>query len=175
MMTAGFLLLSKIASSGSGVVYIMIPGLLVAAGIAMSIVPSTIAATQGAKEGQAGLASGLVNTSRQVGGGLGLAVLLILATQHSTGQIGHGTHVPQALTDGFRLAFLIGAGLTAGSGLMTLLLLPRAAPAPRRAVLGLVGVVALAIAAFVGVVERLRRQPRRPDRQVLAAEHATAS
>ena len=58
----------------------MIPGLLTAAGIAMSIVPSTIAATQGAKEGQAGLASGLVNTSRQVGGGLGLAVLITLAT-----------------------------------------------------------------------------------------------
>ena len=58
----------------------VIPGLLTAAGIAMSIVPSTIAATQGAKEGQAGLASGLVNTSRQVGGGLGLAVLVTLAT-----------------------------------------------------------------------------------------------
>ena len=51
----------------------LIPGVLTAAGIAMSIVPSTIAATQEAKEGQAGLASGLVNTSRQVGGGLGLA------------------------------------------------------------------------------------------------------
>ena len=62
----------------------MIPGLLTAAGIAMSIVPSTIAATQGAKEGQAGLASGLVNTSRQVGGGLGLAVLITLATQRTT-------------------------------------------------------------------------------------------
>jgi hypothetical protein len=69
--------------SGSGVVYVMIPGILVAAGIAMSIVPSTIAATQGAKEGQAGLASGIVNTSRQVGGGLGLAVLVTLATQRT--------------------------------------------------------------------------------------------
>ena len=71
MLTAGMLLLAKIGSSGSPIVYIMIPGLLTAAGIAMSIVPSTIAATQGAKEGQAGLASGLVNTSRQIGGGLG--------------------------------------------------------------------------------------------------------
>ena len=73
MMTAGMLLLAKIGASGSAVVHVMIPGLLTAAGIAMSIVPSTIAATQGAKQGQAGLASGLVNTSRQVGGGLGLA------------------------------------------------------------------------------------------------------
>ena len=76
----------------------MIPGLLTAAGIAMSIVPSTIAATQGAKEGQAGLASGLVNTSRQIGGGLGLAVLITLATQHTTHLIGAGEQVPEALT-----------------------------------------------------------------------------
>ena len=72
----------------------MIPGMLTAAGIAMSIVPSTIAATQGAKEGQAGLASGLVNTSRQVGGGLGLAVLITLATQRTTHLIGAGEQVP---------------------------------------------------------------------------------
>ena len=117
MMTAGMLLFSRIGSSGSPIVYVMIPGLLTAAGIAMSIVPSTIAATQGAKQGQAGLASGLVNTSRQVGGGLGLAVLLItLATQHSTHLIGTGEQVPQALTDGFRLAYLIGAGLAARGG-----------------------------------------------------------
>ena len=78
MMTGGLLLFTRIGSSGSPIVYVVIPGVLTAAGIAMSIVPSTIAATQGAKEGQAGLASGLVNTSRQVGGGLGLALLITL-------------------------------------------------------------------------------------------------
>ena len=60
----------------------------------MSIVPSTIAATQGAKQGQAGLASGLVNTSRQVGGGLGIAVLITLATSLSSHLIGQGHGVP---------------------------------------------------------------------------------
>jgi EmrB/QacA subfamily drug resistance transporter len=119
MLTGGMLLLSRIGASGSPIVYIMIPGLLTAAGIAMSIVPSTIAATQGAKEGQAGLASGLVNTSRQIGGGLGLAVLVTLATQHSSHLIGTGALVPQALTDGFRLAYLIGAGLAAAAALVT--------------------------------------------------------
>ena len=111
MMTAGMLLFTRIGPSGSAIVYVVIPGLLTAAGIAMSIVPSTIAATQGAKEGQAGLASGLVNTSRQVGGGLGLAVLITLATQRSSHLIGSGQQVAQALTHGFRLAYLIGAAL----------------------------------------------------------------
>jgi EmrB/QacA subfamily drug resistance transporter len=129
MLTAGMLLLAKIGPSGSGVVYIMLPGLLTAAGIAMSIVPSTIAATQSAKEGQAGLASGLVNTSRQVGGGLGLAVLVTLATQRTTHQIGVGVSVPQALTDGFRLAYLIGAGLAGAAALLTFAAVPRPAAA----------------------------------------------
>jgi len=125
MLTAGMLLLARIGSSGSGVVYVMIPGLLTAAGIAMSIVPSTIAATQGAKEGQAGLASGIVNTSRQVGGGLGLAILVTLATQRTSHLIGTGQTVNQALTDGFRLAYLIGAGLAAAAAVVAFTMLPK--------------------------------------------------
>jgi EmrB/QacA subfamily drug resistance transporter len=128
MLTGGMLLLARVGSSGSAIVYIMIPGLLTAAGIAMSIVPSTIAATQGAKEGQAGLASGLVNTSRQIGGGLGLAILVTLATQRTSHLIGAGTQVPQALTDGFRLAYLIGAGLAGAAALVTFTSLPKLAP-----------------------------------------------
>ena len=150
MLTAGMLLLARIGSSGSGIVYVMIPGILTAAGIAMSIVPSTIAATQGAKEGQAGLASGLVNTSRQVGGGLGLAFLITLATQHTSHLIGTGVQVPQALTGGFRLAYLIGAGLAGAAALMTFALMPRlraeSGPTSRRIVVAVVVVVA----AFAG-------------------------
>jgi EmrB/QacA subfamily drug resistance transporter len=155
MLTAGLLLLAEIGSSGSGVVYVMVPGLLAAAGIAMSIVPSTIAATQGAKPGQAGLASGLVNTSRQVGGGLGLAVLVTLATQHSTHLIGAGESVRHALTHGFQLAYLIGAGLTAVAALLTFATLPRPAPELRAAVRRLALAVAVVIGAFAAAVAAL--------------------
>jgi EmrB/QacA subfamily drug resistance transporter len=152
MMTVGMLLFTKIAASGSSIVYVMIPGLLTAAGIGMSIVPSTIAATHGAKQGQTGLASGLVNTSRQIGGGLGLAFLITLATQHSTHLIGIGRDVPQALTDGFRLAYLIGAGLTAAAALVTFVAVSRsAAPeAPTRRLQVATGVLVV-VAAFVAV------------------------
>ncbi|HSZ14080.1 MAG TPA: MFS transporter [Solirubrobacteraceae bacterium] len=152
MLTAGMLLLARIGSSGSPIVYVVIPGLLTAAGIAMSIVPSTIAATQGAKEGQAGLASGLVNTSRQVGGGLGLAILVTLATSRSSHLIGTGHGVPQSLTDGFRLAYMIGGGLAAAAALMTFTALPRVAGAPGAAVVRRLAVaVAVVVAGFVAV------------------------
>jgi EmrB/QacA subfamily drug resistance transporter len=150
MMTAGMLLFTGIAASGSPIVYVVIPGVLTAAGIAMSIVPSTIAATQGAKEGQAGLASGLVNTSRQVGGGLGLALLITLATQHTTHLIGSGEQVPQALTQGFRLAYLIGAGLAAAAAAATFTLLPRQAAAGA-AVRRLALAIGVLVAGFVVV------------------------
>jgi EmrB/QacA subfamily drug resistance transporter len=151
MLTGGLLLLARIGHSGSGVVFVMIPGILAAAGIAMSIVPSTIAATQAAKPGQAGLASGIVNTSRQVGGGIGLAVLITLATQRSSHLIGTGVLVPQALTDGFRLAYLIGAGLAGVAAVMAFTLMPRptASPGPlaRRLAFG----IGVAVAAFIAL------------------------
>jgi EmrB/QacA subfamily drug resistance transporter len=151
MLTGGMLLLARVGSSGSAIVYVMIPGLLTAAGIAMSIVPSTIAATQGAKEGQAGLASGLVNTSRQVGGGLGLAILVTLATQRTSHLIGTGQQVPQALTDGFRLAYLIGAGLVAAAALVTFTLLPKPAGALVGATRRLAVTIGVVVVGFVAI------------------------
>jgi EmrB/QacA subfamily drug resistance transporter len=149
MLTAGLALLTRVGPSGSPIIYVMIPGLLAAAGIAMSIVPSTIAATQGAKEGQAGLASGLVNTSRQVGGGLGLALLITLATQHSTSLIASRHGELESLTDGFRLAYLIGAALAGAAGVMAFALIPKPARTTGRALRSLPIAVATAVVGFI--------------------------
>jgi EmrB/QacA subfamily drug resistance transporter len=121
LMAAGMLLLARIGSSGSALGFVVLPGVLATAGIGLSIVPSTIFATQEAGPSQAGVASGLVNTSRQAGGGLGLAVLITLATEYTRRSIGHNVSVPVALTQGFRLAYLVGAGLVLAALAATLL------------------------------------------------------
>jgi MFS family permease len=153
LMTAGMLLFARIASNGSETVYVIIPGLLTAAGIGLAVVASTIGAVQGAREGQAGLASGLVNTSRQVGGGLGLALLITLATQYTTHLIGQNKSVTQSLTDGFRLAYLIGAVLVAVAAVVTfgLLRTPAAISVSRRTRAVILGTVLGVVALFVAV------------------------
>jgi EmrB/QacA subfamily drug resistance transporter len=132
LMAVGMLLLARIGSGGSAVQYVMLPGVLTAMGIGFAIVPSTIAATQSAGPERAGLASGFVNTARQAGGGLGLAILISIATQYTSHRIGDGQDVSAALTEGFRIAYLIAAGLAATAALLTFAFLPRAA-APEQA------------------------------------------
>ncbi len=129
MMASGLLLLARIGPTGSSLGYVVLPGILATMGIGLSVVASTIAATHSVQPAQAGLASGLVNTSRQAGGGLGIALLITFATSYTTHLIGHNTPVPAALTSGFRLAYLIAAGLAALAALLTFTLM-RHAPAP---------------------------------------------
>ena len=150
LMAGGLLLLARIGTSGSAVWYVVLPGVVVALGIALSIVPSTIAATQGARPEQAGLASGLVNTSRQVGGALGIALLVSLASQRTSHLIGQNKAVPTALTDGFRLAYLVGAVLCLVAALVARFMLATPVETPRRASRFAVGVAVL-LAAFAAV------------------------
>jgi MFS family permease len=85
--------------------------------------PITIAVTSGLPPSQGGLASGLLNTSRQVGGALGLAILATVAATHHAGD--HAT-----LTAGFRAAFGIGAAIFAATALTGAAILPRHIAAP---------------------------------------------
>ena len=79
-------------------------------GLGLSFVPVTIAAVTGVARSEAGLASGLVNTSRQVGGSLGLAVLATIATQRTSDVAGAAGIDASALVAGYQRAFLVGAG-----------------------------------------------------------------
>src|SRR3954453_7309664 len=126
LSAAGMLLFARVATDGAYLSDVLAPSLLVAIGIGLSFVPVTIAAVAGVRPQEAGLASGLVNTSRQVGGSLGLAVLATLATER-THALGTGAG---ALTAGFHRAFEVGA-LFALAGAVAALIIVRPA-APRR-------------------------------------------
>jgi EmrB/QacA subfamily drug resistance transporter len=90
---------------------VLFPSILAGAGLGFSFVPVTIAAVTGTRPAEAGLASGLINTTQQVGGALGLAVLSAVASSQTKDALAGGEHSAKvALTQGFQDAFLLGAG-----------------------------------------------------------------
>lgn len=126
-IAAGLIWFGQVSVDGGYVSDILGPSLLAAVGLGFSFVPVTIAAVAGVPGREAGLASGLINTSQQVGGALGLAVLATIANSR-TGHVmsaGHGNpaDLPNALTEGFQAAFLTGAGFALLGFLFTLVLI----------------------------------------------------
>ena len=129
LMAVGLALFGRIAVNGGYISDLLLPGLFVSVGLGFSVVPSTIAATAGVAPREAGLASGLVNTSRQMGGALGLAVLTSLAFQYTTHLVNVDYRAPLlALDDGFRLAFLLAAALALAGAIASFRLIPRVRP-----------------------------------------------
>jgi len=105
----GLALLTRIQADGSYVADVLPGGLLAAIGLGTSMVPATIAAVQGVAPSESGLASGMINTSRLVGGALGLAALTTIAASDSHSRVAAGVSALVAQTDGYQRAFLIGS------------------------------------------------------------------
>ena len=110
-VAAGLAWFSQISVDGSYVGDVLFPSLLAAVGLGFSFVPVTIAAMSGVEDREAGLASGLINTSQQVGGALGLAILSSIAFSTIGDLAAQGDTGPAALTEGYADAFLVGAGI----------------------------------------------------------------
>ncbi|MFD7919171.1 MFS transporter [Streptomyces sp. NPDC059740] len=111
---AGFAWQSTMGPHGAYVTSIMLPGILMMLGAGLSGTPLASLATSGADPGDAGLVSGLVNTSRTLGGALGLAVLSTVAASRSA-----GASDPAALSAGYAAAFGWGAGILVVAAALT--------------------------------------------------------
>jgi MFS family permease len=107
---AGLFWFSRVSAPGGTYVGdVLFPSMLAAVGLGLSFVPVTIGSVTGTKPSEAGLASGLINTSQQVGGALGLAVLATIATTRTDDVLASGVqNQAVALTEGFQDAFFAG-------------------------------------------------------------------
>jgi hypothetical protein len=122
--TAGFVLLTRITGHADYGSHVLPAMLVLGTGLGLTFVPITIAATNGVAARDSGLASGLLNTTQQVGGSLGLAILSSISTSRLTSSLRAGEGLPAALTHGFLGAF-VAAAILCGIGLaLTLTLLP---------------------------------------------------
>jgi EmrB/QacA subfamily drug resistance transporter len=114
LITIALLWFAQVPVDGAYVTHLVGPMVIAAVGLGFAFVPVTIAAVNGVSADESGLASGLINTSQQIGGALGLAILGTIASSKTEDLIAaaHGAQaaVPGALTEGFQLAFLAGAG-----------------------------------------------------------------
>ena len=123
-LTGGLVYFTQVSVGGS---YLgdLLPGfLLIALGLGFSFVPISIAALAGVQPAEAGLASGLINTSQQIGGALGIAALSTIATSRTDDALASGSSQAVALVDGFQGAFFAGV-ILAGLGIVAALTLIR--------------------------------------------------
>ena len=110
-IAAGLGWFSQVSPGGTYVGDVLFPSILAAIGLGFAFVPVTIAAVSGVEPDEAGLASGLINTSQQIGGALGLGVLIAVWTSRTDPLLEQGTAPAVALTEGFQNAFMVGSGI----------------------------------------------------------------
>jgi EmrB/QacA subfamily drug resistance transporter len=122
--TVGFVLFTRLQAHGDYAGRVVPAMVVMGIGLGMSFVPITIAATTGVAGEDSGLASGLLNTTQQVGGSLGLAVLSAVSTSRTTSALHGGSTLSAALTHGFTGAFAVSAILCAAAAVAAMVLLP---------------------------------------------------
>jgi EmrB/QacA subfamily drug resistance transporter len=120
-LTAGLVYFTQVSVGGSYLADLLPGFLLISVGIGFSFVPISIAALAGVRAAEAGLASGLINTSQQIGGAVGIAALSSIATSTTSDQLATGTGTSDALTNGFQNAFIAG-GIVAFLGILVALI-----------------------------------------------------
>jgi EmrB/QacA subfamily drug resistance transporter len=123
-LAGGILYFTQISVGGSYVADLLPGFLLIGLGLGFSFVPISIAALAGIESAEAGLASGLINTSQQVGGALGIAALSTIATTRTSDALAAGSALNPALVHGFTGAFVAGV-FVAGIGILAALTLIR--------------------------------------------------
>ncbi len=125
LIAAGLLWFSQVPTTGgSFAADVLGPSILAAFGLGFAFVSVTIAAVTGTRPEEAGLASGLINTTQQIGGALGLAILATIANSRTQSVLHGGVHSSAvALTKGFDRAFLIGAGFAIAGAILAALLI----------------------------------------------------
>jgi MFS family permease len=136
LLGVGLVLFTQVSVEGSYLADLLPGFILVGVGLGFSFVPVSIAALAGVAGKEAGLASGLINTSQQIGGALGLAILTTVSTTRTDNLTATGQQPSlAALVDGYSIAFWVAVGFAAISLLVTLLILKREdlAPAPEPA------------------------------------------
>jgi EmrB/QacA subfamily drug resistance transporter len=112
-LTAGLAYFTQVSVGGSYATDLLPGFLVIAVGMGFTFVPISIAALAGVKPSEAGLASGLINTSQQIGGALGIAALSAVATSTTTSRLADGSQQTVALVDGFHAAFVGGTAVAA--------------------------------------------------------------
>jgi len=120
-LAASALLFSTVSTNGSFLVSVLPASLLGAIGMSLAYIPATMAAMSAVKPEETGLASGIVNTSYQIGSAIGLALVAVLASHVTKTSVANAVAETEALNDGFKIAFL-GAAALAGLGLLIAIL-----------------------------------------------------
>jgi EmrB/QacA subfamily drug resistance transporter len=127
MAAIGFLWLAQLSPDSAFLSDLLGPSILAGLGVGLSVTPVTVAATSGVERDKAGLASGLLNTSRIVGAAIGLAALASIAQARTTSLLGANTTPAGALgalTSGYSLGFIIGAFVLVFASMLASILIP---------------------------------------------------